>query len=172
VYNQKIECADSFSAVVNSTIHYSNDEFQKAEYSIIQGKDGKEYSAELSPIEGSNYQFSLKNENSEDLLSLSIDVPDINEVIKILDCNMDGYADIQMMEQAGALNNKYALYVWDESAQSFAKVTCDEMLSYFEVYDGYLLNWAKNDASSGIIQKLIWDKNTLVKVSEEEYQAD
>ena len=107
-------------------------------------------------------------------MKLNTQASSFNEdmVIKFLDVNMDGYADIQLLEEEGVKNNSYALYVWDDSDMTFVKVRCDEMLSYFEVHDGYLVNWVKEDSRSGIIQKLIWDKNTLIKESEEQYQAD
>lgn len=165
-YKQKIECANSFTAFVNKTISY---DANKVEYDIIQNKDGKKYSAGLIRDKEKKYIFTLKNEKGENLLTLSTFAPNIEDIINILDVNMDGYADIQFLEQAGTMNNSYALYVWDDFAKNFVKAKCDEMLSYFEVHDGYLLNWAKKDGQSGVIQKLVWDKNTLIKESEEHY---
>jgi hypothetical protein len=167
-YKQKVKCANSFTAYVNETISYDDN---KAEYDIIQSKDGKKYSAELSRHKEYQYHFTLKNEKGENLLTLSTHASDINDVIKILDLNMDGYADVQFLEQAGTMNNSYALYVWDDTAQNFVKVKCDKTLSYFEVHDGYLQNWVKESANSGVIQKFVWDKNTLKKESEEPYHA-
>lgn len=167
----KIECADSYTTHVNEAFDNDNN---RVEYEIIQGKDGSKYSAELSCDEDCQYHFTLKNENGDILLTLSIDVLEIKDVIKIIDVNRDGYADIQLLEDSGTLNNSYALYVWDDSVKNFVKVKCDEMLSHFEVHNGYLLNWAKNDAQSGVKQKLVWDKkkNTLIKESEEHYQVN
>lgn len=168
--NQKIECANSFTAYVNKTISYDDN---KVEYEIIQCKNGKKYSAELSRDKEGRYNFTLKNEKGENLLALSTYASTINDVINILDVNMDGYADLRFLKQAGAMNNSYDLYVWDDIANNFVKVKCDEMLSHFEVYDGYLKNWQKGSANSGVIQKLVWkNKNTLIKESEEQYQAN
>jgi hypothetical protein len=83
---------------------------------------------------------------------------------------MDGYADIQFLEEPGAINNSYKLYVWDDFERNFAKVKYDGMLSYFEVHDGYLECWGKNDANSGVIEKLVWEGNNLIKESEENYE--
>lgn len=169
VNNQKIECADSFTAYVNDIISYNDN---KAVYDVTQGKDKTAYSAELSGGEDSQYNFTLKNEKDQNLLTLSTYASDIKDVIKFLDVNMDGYADIQFLEEEGTMNNSYALYVWDDSAKNFIKVKCDEMLSNIEVHADYLLNLVKEDGQSGVRQKLLWDKNTLVKESEEKYQTD
>ncbi|KPV61220.1 hypothetical protein QJ48_01055 [Paenibacillus sp. A3] len=171
----KIECANSFTTNVNQTIYYNKNKFEKAKYDIVQGNGGTKYSAELS-YDNKEYisNFTLKNEKGENLLTLSTDASGSKEdTIKFLDVNMDGYADIQFLEEEGTMNNRYALYVWDDSAKNFVKVKCDEMLSYFEVHDGYLQNWQKESANSGVIQKLVWkNKNTLIKESEEQYQAN
>lgn len=169
--NQKIECADSFTANFNETISYDD---QKVEYDILQGKNGRKYSAELniSNDEEYNYQFTLNNEEGKNLLTLYSDALSIADTVNILDVNMDGYADIQFMIGEGARNNEYDLYVWDESANNFVKVKCDEMLSDLEVNDGYLLNYWGDGYSAGVKQKLVWDGNSLILESEEEYQAD
>lgn len=171
VQNQRIECANSNITKVYVTTTYKENEFEKAEYDITQGKDGTKHFGELSRDMELQYHFTLKNDKGESLLKLSTN-GDFYDVIKILDVNMDGYADIQFLDEAGALNNSYSLYVWDDSAKNFVKVNYDEMLSHFEVHDGYLKNWVKQDADSGVIQKLVWHKNTLIKESEEPYHAD
>lgn len=166
VNNQQIECANSFAAYVKETISF---DINRVEYDIIQGKDGIKYYADLSIDEENQYSFVLKNEESRNLLTLSTYASDLQDVIKFLDINMDGYVDVQFLESSGTLNNSYGLYVWDNFMKSFIKVKCDEMLSDVEVYDGYLLNWQKADTESGIIQKLVWKEHTLIKESEEQY---
>ena len=42
-----------------------------------------------------------------------------------------------------------------------------DMISYFEVYDGYIINWVKESVSSMLIQNLIWNRNNLMMESEE-----
>jgi hypothetical protein len=138
----KIKCADSYTTNVNETITYNKDEFEKAGYEIIQGKGGTKYSAELCSYEEGEYNFTLKNEKGKNLLTLST-YGGFDEIIKFLDVNMDGYADIQFLEQSGALNNSYALYVWDNSSNNFIKVKCEEMLSNFEVHDGFFRKLAE-----------------------------
>jgi hypothetical protein len=162
----KIECADSFITDVNQTVYYHKDEFVKAEYDITQGKDGTKYAAEL--IRDDGYHFTLQNENGENLLTLST-YGSFYDILKFVDLNTDGYADVQFLEEPGTWNNSYALYVWDETSKNFIKVKCDEMLSHIEVRDDYLLNWQKENYESGVVQKLIWDKYTLIKESEKPY---
>lgn len=171
----KIECADSFVADVNEITYYNKDGSEKVEYDITQGKDGIKYSAGLN-YDKEKYmsEFVLKNEEGKKLLELSVSSAfDKSAIIKFLDLNRDGYVDIQFLETEGTMNNIYALYVWDDSQKNFVQVKCDEMLSAIEAYDGYLMNWQKAGADSGIVQKLVWkDKFTLVKESEEAYQAE
>lgn len=171
----KIECAKSFITNVNETIYYNEDEIENAKYDILQGKGGTKYSAELSSDNKEHInKFTLKNEKGEKLLTLSTEAPAYEySIIKFLDVNMDGYADIQFLKEEGTLNSSYELYVWDDSAKNFVKVKCAERLSYFEVHEGYVKNWLKDDESSGVVQKLVWkNKNTLIKKSEEQYHTD
>lgn len=166
----KIKCAKSYITNVNETVFGNDDHFEKVVYEITQGKDGTKYSALLSRND-IEYNFTLKNDKGEELQTLSTDAPYYYDVINFFDVNMDGYADIQLLDFAGAMNSSYALYVWDASLKNFVKVKCDEMLSNIEVYDGYLMNSAKSGAGSGVNQKFIWKNNyTLEKVYEESYQ--
>lgn len=173
VNNTKIECEDFFITNVREFLTFSGDEFKKAEYDIVQGKDGSKYSGELSyDNEEYTYKFNLKNEDCENQLSISAYASYYGDVIEILDVNMDGYADVKYTEQEGTLNSIYGIYVWNDTIKNFIKVKCDDELTYFEVFDGYLECWAKNDWQSGVVKKFVWDKNTLVKVSEEDYKTD
>ncbi|QNU68754.1 hypothetical protein EHE19_005000 [Ruminiclostridium herbifermentans] len=168
----EIECANSYKAHIKETITYNKDELENVEYEIIQDKEETKYIGELSIDKKYQYQFILKNDKGEKLLTLST-YGEFYDVIKFLDVNMDGYADIRFLEEPGTLNNEYILYVYDDSAKNFIKVKCDEMLSEFDVHDDYLLNYQKDNADSGVIQKLTWEnKYTLVKVLEEQYNVD
>lgn len=172
IFNQKVECANSNITNVIETVTYNEDECAKAEFVITQGKGGAKYFADLIRDEGLYYHFTIKDENDKQLLKLNT-IGEFTDILEILDVNMDGYADIQILGEPGTLNNSYDLYVWDENDLNFVKVKCDEMLSEFEVHDGYLLNWQRDGADSGVVQKLIWkDNNTLIKESEEQYKAD
>ncbi|WP_372999648.1 hypothetical protein [Lutispora sp.] len=169
INNHQIECTNSFTAYVKETIL---SDYNKVKYEIIQGKDETKYYAELSLDKEYQFKFVLNNEKGENLLTLSTRSSDFHDVVKFIDVNMDGYVDVRFLEISGTMNNNYKLYVWDNLTNGFTKVKYDEILSYFEVYDGYLLNWQKKDAQSGIIQKLIWEGNTLVKESEELYEIN
>jgi hypothetical protein len=171
VNNLKIACSDSFAVYVNKIVSFEDRKFKRAKYNIFQGKNGITHYAELSLDQRNQYHFTLKNEKDENLLTLSTHALYFNSVIGILDINRDGYADIQFLEEEGTVHNGYALYVWDELTKKFVKVKCDEPISNLEVYDGYLLNRIIEDVESGIEQKLVWDKNTLIKESEEYYHT-
>jgi hypothetical protein len=167
---QNIECANSFSASIYEIIDY---ETETVKYDIMQGKNSQKYSAELSFRGDEKPNFTLKNDNDNNVLNITTGYGELNEIITFIDVNLDGYADIQVIDEPGAMNNSYNLYVWDESANQFVKVKCDANIPYFEVNEGCLVTWERGDAESGSITMLNWkDNKTLVKVSEEEYHAD
>ncbi|WP_179239284.1 hypothetical protein [Sedimentibacter hydroxybenzoicus] len=78
---------------------------------------------------------------------------------------------IQTANTGGTLNGTHELYIWDVSSLNILKVIFEgfDMLSYFEVHESYIMNWVKDTPLSGVIQKLIWNGNTLIMESEELY---
>jgi hypothetical protein len=167
---QNIECANSFSATIHEIIDY---ETKIIKYDIIQNKNGKRYSAEINFGGDDRDVFTLKNDHDKNLLNITLGGGEPNSEITFIDVNLDGYADIQAVDAAGAMNSLYNLYVWDESANNFVKVNCDTEISYFEVNEGCLVTWERGGPDSGIQKVLSWkDNNTLVKTSEEEYHTD
>ncbi len=174
--NTKIECADSIiTDIYSDTILDENKNFKEAKYIIIQGKDGTKYSAEIKyDSKEYTYVFTLNNEKGTTLLSLNTYASYYSDVFKILDLNMDGYADIQFITGEGTMNSVYDFFLWDAGAMKFVKAECDEELLFteLEVNKDYLQLWGRNSASSGVVTKYKWDGNRLVKISEEEYQAD
>lgn len=168
--NQNIECAKSFSASIHEIIDY---ESETIDYDILQGKNGKRYTAVLNFGGDDRDSFILKNDNDKDILNISLGGVEPNREVIFIDVNLDGYVDIQTVDIEGAMNSLYNLYVWDEAAGNFVKVECDTEISYFEVNDGCLVTWEKGGADSGIQKVLSWkDNKTLVKISEEEYHTD
>lgn len=161
---QNVECANSFSASIHKSIDY---EIEIVKYEIIQGKNGKKYSAELNNFgEFERSNFTLKNDNDKNMLNITLAGGGIEGDITFIDVNLDGYVDIQALDEPIGNNSTYNLYVWDESVNNFFKVKCDTEISTFEVYDGYLSTWVRGG-------ELIWkDNKTLVKESEEEYHTD
>lgn len=86
--------------------------------------------------------------------------------IQFLDFNQDGYADIWVVI-GGTLNAESKIYVWDSGVNQYIEVVYDDILSYFEVYDGYVKNWIKDGAKYMIVQTLVWsDAHTLCLDSE------
>jgi len=172
VWKQKIECADSNTTYVKEMLSEGEN---IVKYSILQGKNGNRYTAEVKEDKDENCNFSLKNSQGDSLLNLTTSGSEVGEAISIFDINMDGYADIQFMEDEGPSNCTYQPYLWDSTANTFVKVKCKEPLTYsdIEVHKGYLKCWGTNDSSSGVITKYVWGKNnTLIKKSEEKYHAD
>ncbi|WP_313563662.1 XAC2610-related protein [Ruminiclostridium cellobioparum] len=166
---QNVECANSFSASIHEIIDY---ETETVKYDMTQGKNGKKYSAELSSGGDGRCNYTLKNDKDKNILNMTSGMGELSEVIRFIDVNLDGYADIQVLDQSGAMNSLYNLYIWDESVNNFVKVKCDADISYFEVNEGCLVTWQRSGADSGNQTVLAWkDNKTLVKVSEEEYHA-
>lgn len=103
------------------------------------------------------------------LLRRTPTLPRLDEEIIIatqwMDVNLDGYLDV-VVNTGGTVNETHALYVWDSSARDYVKVDYIgfEMLSFFEVYEGYLENFIRGDSpETGELQILTWEGNTLTK---------
>lgn len=172
----KIECADSFiTDVYSSIIMDEKDNFKEAKYSIIQGKDGTKYTAELRyDSKDYIYYFKVHDESGKNLMSLTTSASYYGDVFEVLDLNMDGYADIKLLTAEGTMNCVYDFFLWDAAAQKFTKAVCDEELLFaeMEAHEDHLQLWGRNSGSSGVITKYKWEGNKLLKISEEEYHAD
>lgn len=153
--NVESECTDN-----NKNTNYDN------MYTIHHEKDDLTYTVSVMP--DSNYNYTLLLFDSESNKLQSILLGRIPEGIDFMDVNLDGYTDI-VANTGGTLNETHELYIWDVSSRNFLKVIFEgfDMLSYFEVYEGYIMNWVKESASSSVLQKLSWDGNTLIMESEE-----
>ena len=124
-------------------------------YTIKHEKDGSTYKVTVTYDADSNSTLCLYNIESNELLQ-SIPVGKISKRITFKDVNLDGYMDI-VTNTGGTLNETHELYIWNVSSCSFIKVTFEnfDMLSYFEVHEGYIKNWLKDTASSGVVEKLV-----------------
>lgn len=138
-------------------------------YTINHENDGTTYTVSL--MNDSNYNYTLQLFDAESNSLQSIPLGRIPEGVDFMDVNLDGYTDI-IANTGGTLNETHELYIWDGSSQNYIKVEFRgfDILSYFEVHEGYIMNWVKDTASSGILQKLIWDGNILMMESEELYE--
>jgi hypothetical protein len=149
-----------------------SEEIQNPKYILTQKKDGMTYTVTVMEDSDSNYTILLFDSKSNLLQTIAVESYLFIE-LDFQDVNLDGYTDI-IANTGGTLNETHVLYIWNAPSQSFLEVAfCGfDMLSYFEVYDGYLMNWVKDTASSGFIQKLIWNENSLVLESEESYDLE
>ncbi len=135
-------------------------------YTFKHGRDNSTYAVVVKKSSDSNYTMLVYDSESEQLQSIPM-VNDIFVGIDFQDVNLDGYTDI-VINTGGTLNETHDLYVWDISSLSYVKVVFDgfEMLSFFEVYDGYIKNFIRgNSPEDSVMEKLIWNENTLVKDS-------
>jgi hypothetical protein len=166
-YKYDIPCGGGYTSKVIETIFLDE---RKAEYVLTQGKSGEKYYADVKTTDdGVSLIFNGKGSTQQNYYGES---HEYEYFANFLDLNRDGYADMKLRERTASLNNSYALYIWNESLNEHERVRCDELLSEIDVYDGYILNYQKSDASSGIIQKLVWDNNVLILKSETPYEVD
>jgi hypothetical protein len=123
------------------------------------------YTVELQD-EGQGYKITVYDGNvvTQELMidhAPSDDGMDIGS----LDVNSDGLPDLvaRASEDPDA-NAIYEFYVWDPELEGFAKVEKIgfEMVSYFEIYDGYIATWITTSPSSSKKQVLRWEGNALV----------
>ena len=119
-----------------------------------------------------NKDYRIQLFDADENLQSSVELDESVHQIDFQDVNMDGYKDV-VIGYGGALNQPHDLLVWDDSTKSLNEVIYVgfDMLSYFEIYDGYLMCWGKDTASTGSVQKLVWDGNSLVLESEERYET-
>ncbi len=133
-------------------------------YTIHHEKDDTIYTVTLTKDIDSNYTMQLFDEESNLLQQISFGR--IPEGIDVMDVNLDGYTDI-VANTGGTVNETHELYTWDVSTQNYMKVIFEgfEMLSFFEVYDGYIENFIRGGSpEDSVMEKLIWEGNTLIKV--------
>jgi hypothetical protein len=130
-------------------------------YEIRHEKDGAVYTATVDK----NQVLRLFDAKSNQLQSLPLGSL---VSIELEDVNLDGYTDIAVCT-GGTVNETHDLYIWDTGSHSFIKVGYKgfEMLSWYEVYDGYIRNFIReNDSTNSTMEKLLWNGNNLVKDAE------
>lgn len=162
----RINCADGYAANVKKTSIAEN---QRIIYDVTQEKDKTQVIIQVNPSENVGYDIVIFDIFSQQLQVL-ISEHQVFDSIHFLDVNLDGYVDIQVYI-GGTMNEQKELYVWNPELSLFEKVDFQgfDILSNFEIYDGFLLNWVKGSAYSGTIQHLEWEGNKLVNISEEQY---
>lgn len=148
----------------DKTIDFSNT------YVINFDKDNTVYIFTIEKDNQYNNILRLFNKKFEEIQSLYLGSIVIQ--LDFEDVNLDGYIDI-VVNTGGTINETHDLYTWDVTSQKFKKVIFNgfEMLSYFEVYNGYIKNWIRGDMET-TFQKLIWNENTLVLESTEDIKIE
>lgn len=157
---------DNEEDVLSQNVAISEEETSNT-YTIHHEKDDTIYTVTPTKDTDSNYTMQLFDEESNLLQHFSLGR--IPEGIDVLDVNLDGYTDI-VANTGGTVNETHELYTWDVSSQNYIKVIFEgfNMLSFFEVYDGYIENFMRGSSpEDSVKEKLIWEGNTLIKVIEE-----
>lgn len=147
---------------------WSQAEGECAIFPLTQGKDGFTCCLEVKAQPSGGSVLTLRDADGQ-VLQEMIET-DILEV-DFQDVDLDGCADLSL-SFGGTMNTPHKLYLWDPEGRRFQEVAFDGLLSYYEVYDGYLKNWCKSGPSSGIVQVLVWDENRLTVAEELAYQLE
>lgn len=120
-----------------------------------------------------NFIMQLYDNNSHQLQAINLECNTFTG-IELVDVNSDGYTDA-VVGIGGTWNETHELYIWDHSIQGFVKVIFEgfNMLAYFEVYDGYIMNFIRGSSpEDSVMEKLVWNGITLVKEQEDKHDTD
>lgn len=130
-------------------------------------KNGDTYTVNIEKDSSGCYTMHLYNNELNSLQSIPVEAA-VLSIRGFGDINLDGYTDI-VVYTGGTLNEMQKLFLFDPATQIFIPVLFEGIddLSYFEVYDGYMMNWAKDSVDTVYVQKLIWKDNKLLLESEE-----
>lgn len=119
------------------------------------GSDANAYEA-LNTDVADTITVDSRNYNTDDDVLIRTDFEDVN---------LDGFTD-KIINTGGTWNEMHDLYVWDVHSQNYIKVEYEgfEMLAWYEVYDGYIMNFIRGSSpEDSIMEKLIWNGNVLTK---------
>jgi hypothetical protein len=114
-----------------------------------------------------NFRIQLFDVNNNLQQSFSLDCEGVAGM-EFRDVNTDGYTDM-VINTGGTMNETHDMYIWDISSKNFIKVVYDgfEMLSFYEVYDGYMENFLRGPTpEESELLYLIWHENVLTVVEE------
>lgn len=161
----EITCADGH---ITEVYEMNFLEEERIDFTIVQGKDGTSSLIQIKPNETFGYDIKASYDIGE--VQTIISGTPFKNGIEFIDVNLDGYADLQM-SCGGTMNEVKELFIWDQESRCFEKVIFQgfDMLSFYEIKDGSLVNRVKGSAFSGVIQELSWEGNTLKLVDEEAY---
>ena len=153
-----LESSDAKRQIPDNTLSFDPEKYGTA-YAVAVTDDAN-YNYTMHLFDGEFNE--LQTIPLEDMLFFGMEFADVN---------CDGYTDI-VVNTGGTMNETHILFIWDAASKNLVRVVFDgfEMLSYFEVNDGYIKNWLKDSLYKGSVQTLVWDGNTLVLESEEEYE--
>ena len=148
---------------INPVTDASQNDMLSDVHTIYHDKDCTTYT--LKVVHDSEYNYTIYLYDIEFKQLQTVYLGWCPEGIDFKDVNLDGYMDI-VANTGGTVNEMHDLYIWDASSQNLKKVIYEgfEMLSFFEIHEGYIENFIRGDSpESSVMQKLVWDGNTLVK---------
>lgn len=140
---------------------------KSAIYTITSEEQQTEYKMVLNPIQTEEmekgYSCELYGAGGELLQSLVWESWATPNCISFAELNGDGCLDMKV--DIG--RETVEIYVWQNEAQCYEKVIYEGELRHIEPRDGEIWNWIRNSGGGYWIERLAWDGNTLIKVSEE-----
>jgi outer membrane lipoprotein-sorting protein len=138
--------------------------FDASPLQLQHEQDGTEYFMEIMQDTHSNFMLYIYDPSYNKSQEIRLRTFPSYDFINFQDLNLDGYTDI-VITNSGTPKETQDLFLFDPVDKKFNLVIQKgiDAISYFEVHDGYLMNWQKSDGSSCGREKLIWDGNMLIK---------
>lgn len=161
----QIKCGNGYISEICEKI-WSLGTSKAFEIVLTQSYDQSKYKLLAFQDNDDNFSVSIAEDNGKEIQVISNTLCHTTNPIEFIDVNCDGYADL-ILNLGGTLNELHKLFVWIPSLNKFVEITCEYPLSYFEVYDGYLKNWIKNDATSTDVQIFVWENPHTLSLEDE-----
>ena len=135
-----------------------------AKINFTQNISKEKLSVDIKTVE---YEHTIEVKNSDGKILISSQLFGDNfypDFVKVLDLNVDGYLDLQIMHGQGTRNNDYKLYIYNAGTNDFIKIDSDDyLLSTVEVRNGYIYNWTNETPEIRYPEYFLIEGNKLVK---------
>lgn len=162
--SRDIECGEGYTATI---FKRPESQHNLLSYEITLGKDNSLYFLVVHCTEGMNTVTVFDSTNIQ-LQEFTIEsTRSGGDIVDFIDANLDGYVDLTIT-LGGTINEEKALWLWNPSTRGFDRVISSEPLFYFEVYEGYIKNWARLNQTTTDVQIFTWESDHVLKLDSNE----
>ncbi len=144
-----------------------------ARINFTQNVSKEKFTVDIKTVE---YEHTIEVKNSDCEILINSQLFGNNfypDFVKVLDLNVDGYLDLQIMHGQGTRNNDYKLYIYNAGTNDFIKIDSDNyLLSTVEVRNGYIYNWTNETPEIRYPEYFLIEGNKLVKKGGGEYEEE